>query len=233
MATSDIKLLGASPSPYMNRVQIALNLKSIKYEFLEEKLGTKSELLLKSNPIHKKMPVLIHSGKSICESLIIVQYIDDVWTSSPSILPSDPYDGALARFWAAYLDDKWFPMLRELRTAEGEEAKVAVLWRLREGLMLLEDAFAKCSKGKDYFGGDSIGYLDIAFGSFLGWLKVAEKMEELEFLDRTKTPGLVRWAERFCSHEAVKGALPETEKLLETAKMLQAKAQAQAQAQAQ
>ncbi|XP_028085408.1 glutathione S-transferase U18-like [Camellia sinensis] len=233
MATSDIKLLGASPSPYVNRVQIALNLKSIKYEFLEEKLGTKSELLLKSNPIHKKMPVLIHSGKSICESLIIIQYIDEVWTSGPSILPSDPYDGALARFWAAYLDDKWFPMLWELRTAEGEEAKVAALGWLREGLMLLEDAFAKCSKGKDYFGGDSIGYLDIAFGSFLGWLKVVEKMEELEFLDGTKTPGLVGWAERFCSHEAVKGAFPETEKLLEIAKMLQAKAKAKAQAQAQ
>lgn len=111
MAPSDVKVLGAAPSPYVNRVQIALNLKQVNYEFLEETFGSKSELLLKSNPVHKKIPVMIHGEKPICESLIIVQYIDEVWTRGPTILPSDPYDRAMARFWAAYVDDKvyfWF-----------------------------------------------------------------------------------------------------------------------------
>ena len=103
---ASVKLIGASPSPFVNRVQIALNLKSIDYEFLEETFGAKSELLLKSNPVHKKIPVLIHNEKPICESLIIIQYIDELWMSGPSILPSDPYDRAIARFWGAYIDDK-------------------------------------------------------------------------------------------------------------------------------
>ena len=103
---SSVKLLGAPPSPFVNRVQIALNLKSIDYEYLEETFGTKSELLVKSNPVHKKMPVMIHDDKPICESLIIVQYIDEQWTSGPTILPTETYDRAIARFWAAYLDDK-------------------------------------------------------------------------------------------------------------------------------
>lgn len=227
MATSDIKLLGAWPSPFVNRVQIALNLKSVKYEFLEEQYGTKSELLLKSNPVHKKIPVLIHGDKPVCESLIIVQYIDEVWSFGPSIFPSDPYDAALARFWAAYVDDKLLPIMLETRKAEGVEAKMAAFERLKEGLVVLEDAFAKCSKGKDFFGGDSIGYLDIAFGCCLGWIKASEKMVEVVLLDETKTPGLVGWAERFCSHEAVKGTLPETEKLLEIAKRFQTNAKAQ------
>lgn len=227
MATSDVKLLGAWPSPFVNRVQIALNLKSVKYEFLEEQYGTKSELLLKSNPVHKKIPVLIHGDKPVCESLIIVQYIDEVWSFGPSIFPSDPYDAALARFWAAYVDDKLLPIMMETRKAEGVEAKMAAFERLKEGLVVLEDAFAKCSKGKDFFGGDSIGYLDIAFGCCLGWIKASEKMVEVVLLDETKTPGLVGWAERFCSHEAVKGTLPETEKLLEIAKRFQTNAKAQ------
>lgn len=106
MATSDVKLLGAWPSPFALRVHMALNIKSIDYECLEENLLAKSQLLLQSNPVHKKVPVLIHHDKPICESLAIVQYIDEAWSSAPSILPSDPYDRAVARFWAAYIDDK-------------------------------------------------------------------------------------------------------------------------------
>ncbi len=99
MAKSDVKLLGAWTSPYVMRAQIVLNIKSVNHEFLEQIFGSKSQLLHQSNPVHKKIVVLIHADKPICESLVIVQYIDEVWTSDPSILPS-------SRFWAAYLDDK-------------------------------------------------------------------------------------------------------------------------------
>ncbi|CAK9172224.1 unnamed protein product [Ilex paraguariensis] len=224
MSTSDVKLLGGWPSPFVMRARIALNIKSVDYEFLQEKVGEKSELLLKSNPVYKKIPVLIHADKPICESLIIVQYIDEVWTSGPSILPSDPYDRAIARFWAAYIDDKWFPSVRGIALiAEGDEEKKEAVQEVATGLELLEDAFPKCNKGGNFFGGERIGYLDIALGCFLAWLRVTEKLNNVKLLDEAKTPNLCKWAESFCSDAAVKDVMPETDKLLGFAKVLMAR----------
>ena len=105
MAKNDVKLLGVWASPFVMRARVSLNIKSVNYEFLEETTGSKSELLLQSNPVHKKVPVLIHGDKPIYKSLVIVQYINEVWTSSPSILSADHYDRAIQWFWATYLDD--------------------------------------------------------------------------------------------------------------------------------
>ncbi|XP_059446173.1 glutathione S-transferase U17-like [Corylus avellana] len=223
MAKSEVKLLGAWPSPFVMRARIALNIKAVEYEFVLETLEPKSPLLLQSNPVYKKIPVLIHADKPICESLIIVQYIDEVWTSAPSILPSDPYDRAIQRFWAAYVDDKLFPTMRGLLTTQGEEARKAVLDQLAEGLALLEEAFGKCSKGKAFFGGDRIGLLDIAFGCMLGWLRATEKISGLKLLHEANTPGLLKWADTFCADAAVKGVMPETEKLVEFSKVIVAR----------
>ncbi|XP_062095534.1 glutathione S-transferase U17-like [Humulus lupulus] len=225
MAESEVKLIGAWASPFVLRSRIALNLKHVQYEFLQETLGAKSELLLKSNPVHKKIPVLIHGGKPVCESLIIVQYIDDVWASSgPSILPSDPYDRAIERFWAAYIDDKLFPSMKGIAAAPDAEGKKAALEQVTSGLTLLEEAFGVCSKGKGFFsGGDHIGFLDIALGSLLGWIKVTELTSGLKLIDPATTPKLAHWAETFRQDPAVSGVMPETQKLAEYAKVLFAK----------
>lgn len=228
MAGNDVKILGAWPSPFVMRPRIALNIKSVAYDFLEEQFGSKSELLLKSNPVYKKIPVLIHDGNPISESLIIVHYIDEVWSSGPSILPSDPYDRAIARFWATYIDDKWFPAMRGIAAAQGEDAQKAATEPVVEGLVLLEDAFKNCSEGNKFFGGDKIGYLDIALGCFLGWMRVTEKLNNVKLLDEVKTPGLCKWAEDFCADSAVKDVMPATDKLAEAAKVIMAKIRAQA-----
>ncbi|XP_038978437.1 glutathione S-transferase U18-like [Phoenix dactylifera] len=222
-AGEEVKLVGSWRSPFVVRVGIALHLKGVGYELLQEEFGKKSEILLKSNPVYKKMPVLIHNGKPICESMIIVEYVDEVWASAgPSILPADPYERAIARFWAAYIDDKLPSAVRIVR-GRLEGSKEQAIEQIFTTVQLLEDVFTKCCRGKSFFGGETIGYIDIAFGSWLGWLKAVEKMVGIKFFDGEKLPLLVGWAERFCSNDAVVNIMPQVDMLIEFSKVLQKK----------
>ena len=91
-------LYGTWFSPYAKMVELALKVKGIPYEYVEEDLGNKSPMLLKLNPIHKKVPVLVHNGKAIVESLVIIEYIDETWKTGPQLLPDDPYKRAPSFF---------------------------------------------------------------------------------------------------------------------------------------
>ncbi|CAK7349639.1 unnamed protein product [Dovyalis caffra] len=100
-----VKLIGSYTSLFCTRVEWALKLKEVQYEYSEDDIFNKSPLLLKHNPAHKKVPVLVHDDKPIAESLVILQYIDETWKDN-LLLPQDPHERATALFWAKFADEK-------------------------------------------------------------------------------------------------------------------------------
>nr|XP_043618591.1 probable glutathione S-transferase [Erigeron canadensis] len=207
MADDEVKLHGVGGSPFVARVKIALKLKGIEYENIEEVLSNKSADLLKYNPVHKKVPVLVHNGKPVCESLVIVEYIDEVWKGTVPILPQDPYQKALARFWAKFIDDKCMPAVFKVFSSIGDEQVLAEAY---EQLGILE----KELEGKKFFGGESINLVDIA-GCFISyWLGVVEEAAGLKVVTKDKFPKLTQWADNFVNYPVVKEILPPRENLL-------------------
>ena len=61
-------------------------------------------------PAFKKMnprsvvPVIVHDGKTIIESTVICQYLDEVFPNPP-LQPKDPADRALMRLWTKLPDE--------------------------------------------------------------------------------------------------------------------------------
>nr|CAB3473959.1 unnamed protein product [Digitaria exilis] len=215
-AEGELQLLGCWYSPYAIRAKMALGLKGLSYEYSEEDLFGKSDLLLKSNPVHKKVPVLIHGGRPVCESLVVVQYVEETWAGKgPPLLPSDAHDRATARFWASFFDDKFFLAWRALYRSTTDAQRAEAFKNVVPQVETLEQGFRECSKGKAFFGGDAVGLVDIAVGSFLIWIQVVEEVSGTKLLDEAKFPGLAAWAERFLAVDAVREAMPDAGRLLE------------------
>ncbi|GAA0169227.1 transferase [Lithospermum erythrorhizon] len=106
MEKEGVKLVGFWVSPYVHRVKCALKMKGIEYEYIEEDIYSKSPLLLELNPVYKQVPVFVHNGKVLAESRIILEYIDETWKNTQLLLPQDPHQKAMARFWAEFSDNQ-------------------------------------------------------------------------------------------------------------------------------
>ncbi|KAL9383106.1 hypothetical protein Peur_023435 [Populus x canadensis] len=197
-------------APFSGRVRIALAEKGVKYDVYSEQNPRDgiSELLLQMNPVSKQLPTLIHNGRPVCESLIIVQYVDDVWKGKAPLLPSDPYQRAQSRFWADFIDKKVFEITKKIWTTKGEELEGAKKDFI-ECLKLLEGELGD----KPYFGGENLGYVDVAFVPFYCWFYAYETCGN--FSIEAECPKIIAWAKRCMQKESVSKSLEDPKKVYE------------------
>ncbi|CAI9112477.1 OLC1v1012933C1 [Oldenlandia corymbosa var. corymbosa] len=205
----ELVLLDAYISMFGMRLRIALAEKGLHYEYREEDLRNKSQLLLEMNPVHKKVPVLIHNGKPICESAIALQYIDEVWHDKNPMLPSDPLKRAQSRFWAHFIDQKIQPIGWKIWAgAEGEE-KEAAKKEFVEVLKILEGELGD----KPYFEGEMFGFVDVSLIPFYSWFSTYETCGN--FSIEKECPKLMEWTKRCMQRDSVCKSLAEPEKVYE------------------
>ncbi|KAL3631504.1 Glutathione S-transferase U1 [Castilleja foliolosa] len=214
--SNEVVLLDADISMFGMRARIALAEKGVDYEYREQNLLNKSLVLLESNPVHKKIPVLIHNGKSISESLIIVEYIDDLWKDKSPLLPSHPYQRAQARFWADFVDKKVNDIGRRILFTKGEEQEAAK----KEFVEALKSLEAELGD-EPYFGGDKFGFVDVALVPFYSWFYAYETSGNFSIDEHC--PKLIEWAKRCEQIESVSKSLANPQKVYEFVLVLKKK----------
>ncbi|KAI3824686.1 hypothetical protein L1987_06155 [Smallanthus sonchifolius] len=204
-----VKLFATWSSPFVKRIVWALKLKNVEYEIIYEDLANKSPELLKYNPIHKKVPVLVHNEIAICESLVILEYIDETWNDVCPLLPKDPLDKAKERFWAKFGDEQVLPSFFGYVMKQGkdqEESKETTLAHLKRVEQLLSE--------KKFLSGESFGFLDLAFGWLAENSRPLEVITGLKLLDEDSFPNLCTWKDKFLEIPAIKESWPDQETLI-------------------
>ncbi|KAI9115359.1 hypothetical protein K1719_013678 [Acacia pycnantha] len=182
MASQEVVLLDSTCSRFSMRARIALAEKGIDFG---------------------------HNGKPVCESLIIVQYIHEVWKDQGNpLLPSDPYDRAQTRFWADFVDEKVSDAASKLWTQKGEEVEAAKK-NFIAALKQLEEVLGD----HPYFGGETFGYVDLVLIPFYSWFFAYETLGN--FKTEEHCPKFIEWAKRCMQRETVAKSLPDPKEVYE------------------
>ncbi|KAK2968999.1 hypothetical protein RJ640_007864 [Escallonia rubra] len=210
---SDVVLFGMWASPFCIRVELALKLKGIPYQYVEEDLQNKSDLLLQYNPVHKKVPVLVHKGKPVAESIVILEYIDECWSNTPRLLPDDPHERSKVRFWADFYDHKLMTGRSPIITLKGKEQEKA-MEDFSEVLSVFEEGIARdFPQRSPFFNGETLGFVDIMVASNSYSFRAFSEVAGVTF-DEEKHSAFFKWVHALQDCHLIKEALPPHDKVV-------------------
>lgn len=88
---------GASASPFVRKVLVALKIKELPYEQVQQMPFTNDTEYMKINPLGK-IPTLQEDGLTICDSTVICEYLEDT-CPEPPLYPTDPAQKSQARWY--------------------------------------------------------------------------------------------------------------------------------------
>ena len=97
-----LTLCGFSVSNYYNKVKLALLEKGISFEESLVMTGSKDEAVLAISPL-AKVPFLRTDAGNLCESQVIVDYLEAAYPAVP-LIPADPMAAAKVRELCTFID---------------------------------------------------------------------------------------------------------------------------------
>ena len=111
---SEFILYNAPQSTCSQRVRFVLNAKDLAFD--ERKLDLFSGDQLKPEYLHINpngvVPALLHHGRPVLDSAVIMEYLDEVAPAPSSFTPSDPVERARMRWMMRYIDEIPTPAVR-------------------------------------------------------------------------------------------------------------------------
>lgn len=100
------------------------------------------------------------------------------------------------------------PAIMNIRRCQGEE-QVKAINEVVELFKLLENQL----NGKKFFGGDTIGLVDITANFLALWLIIHQEIMGLQIVTEEKLPVFCKWIDEYLNSSVIKQSLPSKEEL--------------------
>ena len=201
--------------PFAQRAWLALLEKNVQFKYVEQDPYNKTPEWLAVNP-RGLVPAIVHNGKSIYESSVCIEYVDEAWQTGKHLLPSDPYERARVRILSDHISKKVVPPFYQLLMKKGEKEREEASQNILNGLTSLFDDFE--SGGGPFFGGDSLNMVDIMLAPFAYRFHVILSHYRNFKIPSEGQPQLVKyhqWYAALVDNETFKKTLPDEQKLVE------------------
>lgn len=171
-----LALHGSPISNYYNKVKLALLEKGLAFEEVYAATKSTDEAVLSLSPLGK-IPFLATEQGGLCESQVIVDYIEAVHPT-PALLPADPFAAAKVRELATFIDWHLEIAARQLYNPAffgGEPLSESNAARIRKELTTKIAAFKRLAKFSPYVAGDTFTLADCSAFNNLPLVAMASK----------------------------------------------------------
>lgn len=106
-----LKIYGALLSPFVRKVRCVLNEKGVQYELVATNPFEKGGDFLKRSPLGRIPALEDEEGRSLADSTVIVEYLEERFPTPPLFPQGDPYARARVRWFDEYADGGMAPSL--------------------------------------------------------------------------------------------------------------------------
>ncbi|HLL13205.1 MAG TPA: glutathione S-transferase [Rubrivivax sp.] len=174
-----ITLCGTPVSNYYNKVKLALLEKGVPFEEMRTGVpgvGLTDATLMSASPLGK-IPFITVDGRPLCESQVIVDYIEAAYPQPP-LLPADAYAAAKVRELATFIDLHLELVARELYASAffgGPALSDASRDRVRRQLLKNIAAFKTLARFSPFVAGDTFTLADCSAFASLPVVSMASK----------------------------------------------------------
>jgi len=216
--------------PYAQRAWIGLEVKGVPYKYVEiypYRTGPNGETTKTPKPLEEKardnpdfvrasprglVPGLNNNGETSYESMVVLEYIDEVFPG-PKLLPSSPGLRGKARALASFCNEKIMSTFYRLLNAQDPSAQKPLEDAL---LQSFEDLAQWLDPEGPFLLGKEFGYLDITLIPWWQRLAVLKEYRGFEIPNTGKFARYHKWYDACLKVDAYRNTIIDTDRVLKS-----------------
>jgi glutathione S-transferase len=228
-----IRFYSAWFCPFAHRAWLALEAKQLDYQWVECELysggsGTKKALTLEEKAERTPgfveccprglVPGVEHDGVRVCESLPLIEYLDEAYPDSGCrLMPASPADRAIVRMWIGYASEKVVPCYYRMLMAPDDAGRDKAKEELLSGLRYVSERAFKSPEGP-FLMGTTFGAFECAL--FPHWLRFGSVLRHYRGFEVPAGDDafaqIVAWGEACAAHHAAAATIVDHQRIIES-----------------